>query len=319
MVVIIACSINGCTNLHTEYFFFYGNWRYNLEIALLINVDLYEYLSDDAKGKLKFTTYDLISNIVHDGSPKSGEGSYRIQLLHKNVRTSKFFRSTRRKDRRKNEQEQKAAFLNKYGFCSIKPMGFYGQNFTGRSEFQQARTEKFINECGSETTLWKWAFTCCAFFLALWTGPHLFGPCRSLVDWQTQLCNKLDFSSTLIDCIPGTGKWFELEDLHVKEILPQMITLTESYIQVWELNMTKTREQRFDEPVEDLATASLKTETAERETLKNFSTEDQHPASTKRKVTFGSEDAEELPASQDLDAKPAKKKKAVSFGNDDSH
>ena len=32
--------------------------------------------------------------------------------------------------------------------------------------------------------------------------------------------------------IKGTGKWFELEDLHVKEILPQMITLTESYIQV---------------------------------------------------------------------------------------
>ncbi|KAG0711723.1 U4/U6.U5 tri-snRNP-associated protein 2 [Chionoecetes opilio] len=29
----------------------------------------------------------------------------------------------------------------------------------------------------------------------------------------------------------GTGKWYELQDLHVKEIEPQMLTLTESYIQ----------------------------------------------------------------------------------------
>lgn len=88
------------------------------------NLDLFECLSTDAKNRLKFATYDLISNIVHDGGPKAGAGSYRIQLLHK-----------------------------------------------------------------------------------------------------------------------GTGKWFELEDLHVKEILPQMITLTESYIQIWELNKTKTKLQ----------------------------------------------------------------------------
>ncbi|CAG0914634.1 unnamed protein product [Notodromas monacha] len=30
----------------------------------------------------------------------------------------------------------------------------------------------------------------------------------------------------------GTGKWYELQDLHVKDILPQMITLTEAYIQL---------------------------------------------------------------------------------------
>lgn len=30
----------------------------------------------------------------------------------------------------------------------------------------------------------------------------------------------------------GTGKWYELQDLHVTDILPQMITLTEAYIQV---------------------------------------------------------------------------------------
>lgn len=30
----------------------------------------------------------------------------------------------------------------------------------------------------------------------------------------------------------GSGKWYELQDLHVADILPQMITLSESYIQV---------------------------------------------------------------------------------------
>lgn len=30
----------------------------------------------------------------------------------------------------------------------------------------------------------------------------------------------------------GTGKWYEMQDLHVIDILPQMITLSESYIQV---------------------------------------------------------------------------------------
>jgi hypothetical protein len=30
----------------------------------------------------------------------------------------------------------------------------------------------------------------------------------------------------------GASQWYELQDLHVKEILPQMITLSDSYIQV---------------------------------------------------------------------------------------
>ncbi|CAL8104347.1 unnamed protein product [Calicophoron daubneyi] len=34
----------------------------------------------------------------------------------------------------------------------------------------------------------------------------------------------------------GTGKWFELQDLHVVEVLPQMIPLSESLIQVWAVN-----------------------------------------------------------------------------------
>ncbi|XP_055387296.1 U4/U6.U5 tri-snRNP-associated protein 2 [Condylostylus longicornis] len=32
------------------------------------------------------------------------------------------------------------------------------------------------------------------------------------------------------------SQWYEMQDLHVNEILPQMITLTESYIQIYELN-----------------------------------------------------------------------------------
>ena len=32
--------------------------------------------------------------------------------------------------------------------------------------------------------------------------------------------------------VQGTNQWFELQDLHVTELLPQMITLAEAYIQV---------------------------------------------------------------------------------------
>eukprot|EP00049_Salpingoeca_infusionum_P002842 m.60474 g.60474 ORF g.60474 m.60474 type:complete len:627 (+) comp11819_c0_seq4:154-2034(+) len=34
----------------------------------------------------------------------------------------------------------------------------------------------------------------------------------------------------------GSSTWYEMQDLHVVDILPEMITLTESYIQVWECN-----------------------------------------------------------------------------------
>ncbi len=75
-----------------------------------------ELLSPDVRAKHKHTTYDLIANIVHDGEPSPGKGTYRCHILHK-----------------------------------------------------------------------------------------------------------------------GSGKWFEMQDLHVVDILPQMITLTEAYIQIYEL------------------------------------------------------------------------------------
>ncbi|XP_051976109.1 U4/U6.U5 tri-snRNP-associated protein 2 isoform X2 [Xyrauchen texanus] len=78
----------------------------------ITNVDLREYLTEEAQATEKITTYDLVANVVHDGKPS--EGSYRIHVLH-----------------------------------------------------------------------------------------H------------------------------GTGKWYELQDLQVIDILPQMITLSEAYIQIW--------------------------------------------------------------------------------------
>ncbi|XP_065186463.1 ubiquitin carboxyl-terminal hydrolase 39-like [Sycon ciliatum] len=36
----------------------------------------------------------------------------------------------------------------------------------------------------------------------------------------------------------GAKQWFELQDLHVTNLLPQMITLAEAYIQIWELDTT---------------------------------------------------------------------------------
>eukprot|EP00058_Branchiostoma_floridae_P024860 XP_002610350.1 hypothetical protein BRAFLDRAFT_120059 [Branchiostoma floridae] len=82
------------------------------------NIDLREYLSKDPEIQKKHpnTTYDLIANIVHDGLPGAGKGTYRVHIYHK-----------------------------------------------------------------------------------------------------------------------GSGQWYEMQDLHVADILPQMITLSESYIQIWEL------------------------------------------------------------------------------------
>lgn len=34
----------------------------------------------------------------------------------------------------------------------------------------------------------------------------------------------------------ATNQWNEMQDLHVIDILPQMITLTEAYIQIYEIN-----------------------------------------------------------------------------------
>uniref|UniRef100_A0A914XFD7 ubiquitinyl hydrolase 1 n=1 Tax=Plectus sambesii TaxID=2011161 RepID=A0A914XFD7_9BILA len=101
------------------------------------NVDLYDCLAEDARSLHKYTTYDLVANVVHD--EKFANGTYRIQLMHR-----------------------------------------------------------------------------------------------------------------------GTAKWYELENLHVKEILPQEITLAESYIQIWELNTQRTREERLgeDEGLEQFTTTT---------------------------------------------------------------
>lgn len=44
------------------------------------NVDLREYLTEEAQLTEKHTTYDLVANVVHDGKPT--EGAYRIHVLH---------------------------------------------------------------------------------------------------------------------------------------------------------------------------------------------------------------------------------------------
>ncbi|ELU09579.1 hypothetical protein CAPTEDRAFT_165273 [Capitella teleta] len=40
----------------------------------------------------------------------------------------------------------------------------------------------------------------------------------------------------------GSGKWYELQDLHVVDILPQMITLTESYVQIYQVREDEKEE-----------------------------------------------------------------------------
>uniref|UniRef100_A0A2K5L5S8 ubiquitinyl hydrolase 1 n=1 Tax=Cercocebus atys TaxID=9531 RepID=A0A2K5L5S8_CERAT len=43
----------------------------------------------------------------------------------------------------------------------------------------------------------------------------------------------VNFPITSSYFLQGTGKWYELQDLQVTDILPQMITLSEAYIQIW--------------------------------------------------------------------------------------
>lgn len=60
------------------------------------NVDLSELFVDENKnnetngGNNQKVVYDLIANIVHDGQPESGKGTYRIHILHKVMFNFKF-------------------------------------------------------------------------------------------------------------------------------------------------------------------------------------------------------------------------------------
>jgi len=38
----------------------------------------------------------------------------------------------------------------------------------------------------------------------------------------------------------GAEQWFQIQDLLVEEMLPQMISLSESYIQIWERRVRNT-------------------------------------------------------------------------------
>ena len=46
----------------------------------------------------------------------------------------------------------------------------------------------------------------------------------------------VDTGHVAMYCFQGAGQWFELQDLHVQDLLPPMITLAEAYIQVSKIN-----------------------------------------------------------------------------------
>ena len=51
-----------------------------------------DILTPEVKATHKDTIYDLLANIVHDGEPASGKGTYRVHVLHK-VRATRHFLS----------------------------------------------------------------------------------------------------------------------------------------------------------------------------------------------------------------------------------
>ena len=48
-------------------------------------IDFGELLDPEQRAKHRSTTYDLIANIVHEGRPGAGQGSYKGHILHKVV------------------------------------------------------------------------------------------------------------------------------------------------------------------------------------------------------------------------------------------
>lgn len=132
---------------------------------MIRNVDLREYLTEEAQVTEKNTTYDLVANVVHDGKPT--EGAYRIHVLHHVSDSCVFF-------------------------------FFFLVNSTG-ANLQSFRCAKFLDIVKENTHPVQLLVLMCAF--CFWS-------------------------------LKGTGKWYELQDLQVTDILPQMITLSEAYIQV---------------------------------------------------------------------------------------
>lgn len=113
------------------------------------NVDLREYLTEEAQISEKNTTYDLVANVVHDGKPN--EGAYRIHVLHH--------------------------------------------------------------------------VSCCIHLRCIFT-----------------LVSSVLLISSMSN--QGTGKWYEMQDLQVIDILPQMITLSEAYIQASLLTQSHVANQK---------------------------------------------------------------------------
>lgn len=54
----------------------------------------------------------------------------------------------------------------------------------------------------------------------------------------------------------STNQWYEMQDLHVTSILPQMITLTEAYIQIYE--QQEEEDDEGEEGVQDVPMADGK-------------------------------------------------------------
>ncbi|KAL9707035.1 hypothetical protein quinque_010553 [Culex quinquefasciatus] len=54
----------------------------------------------------------------------------------------------------------------------------------------------------------------------------------------------------------STNQWYEMQDLHVTSILPQMITLTEAYIQIYEQQEEEEDDDEGEEGVQDVPMAA---------------------------------------------------------------
>lgn len=169
-----------------------------MPISLDRNVDFGDILTPEVKEKHNGKTiYELVGNILHDGTPE--KGTYRCHVLHKPTQQWWVYltRDTRRT-------------IVTLPYRRLKQITIFGWYQAKKPPNHKLYT-KIV-------------------FLLVTLGPQ---------HQQCQAQDKLYTDNKIaLECISLNDFCcyrYEMQDLHVTSILPQMITLTEAYIQIYEL------------------------------------------------------------------------------------
>ena len=139
--------------------------------------------------------YDLVANLVHEGKAGQGQGTYRVHVHRK---ASEGWLGA-----------QGAASCGWLGAQGAASCGWLGAQ--GAASWVTALVGRWRLCCAAGSSQRGW----------LLVGGH---GCRSSP------------ALALFCCLPQVEEqWYEVQDLRVTEVLPQMVALSETYAQVYEL------------------------------------------------------------------------------------